>query len=270
MFNIYYINYDKALELAMLLDNKIVESSTKEKIVEIGGEGSGSANTETKIPFIDKIIPSLKIEGDFSGTRTKKVVDTIKIAYTKSIILERIIKKTKEIRTINDNKIGNLIKIKNISLRVTNIKQVLGTKALLSGILNRIPIDGIGEVDFTSLANVFLKDSCYILSGKVPEHVNKSEEVNIIFKIPMQAGSELENGYSVSDLEIGPVSIIGIYRGKFSEGEISQKIDLLSGLNISDNEGIDIETDENFEENDDRVTTHFVDIIAVIQELNIR
>lgn len=55
MFNIYYINYDKALELAMLLDNKIVESSTKEKIVEIGGEGSGSANTETQIPFIDKI-----------------------------------------------------------------------------------------------------------------------------------------------------------------------------------------------------------------------
>lgn len=55
LFSIYYINYDKALELAMLLNNKIVESSTKEKIVEIGGEGSGSANTETQIPFIDKI-----------------------------------------------------------------------------------------------------------------------------------------------------------------------------------------------------------------------
>lgn len=31
MFNIYYINYAKAYEIAMLIDNKILESKTKEK-----------------------------------------------------------------------------------------------------------------------------------------------------------------------------------------------------------------------------------------------
>ena len=30
MFNIYYINYAKAYEIAMLLDNKILEQITKE------------------------------------------------------------------------------------------------------------------------------------------------------------------------------------------------------------------------------------------------
>ena len=30
MFNIYYINYAKAYEIAMLLDNKIIEEITKE------------------------------------------------------------------------------------------------------------------------------------------------------------------------------------------------------------------------------------------------
>ena len=34
MFNLYYINYAKAYEIAMLLDNRILEQKTKEKETE--------------------------------------------------------------------------------------------------------------------------------------------------------------------------------------------------------------------------------------------
>ena len=45
MFNIYYINYAKAYEIAMLLDNKILEHITKERTTE--GELTGTAETGT-------------------------------------------------------------------------------------------------------------------------------------------------------------------------------------------------------------------------------
>lgn len=41
MFNIYYINYTKAYEIAMLIDNKMLESKTKEKEGTVSGHIEG-------------------------------------------------------------------------------------------------------------------------------------------------------------------------------------------------------------------------------------
>ena len=42
MFNIYYINYEKAYEISMLIDNKLIEQRVKETGSEFQGNGKGS------------------------------------------------------------------------------------------------------------------------------------------------------------------------------------------------------------------------------------
>ena len=72
MFNIYYINYAKAYEIAMLLDNKILEQITKEHNAEGGITGVAETGTGgmTEIPLVGRYL--LIKDGKFvlSGTET--------------------------------------------------------------------------------------------------------------------------------------------------------------------------------------------------------
>ena len=40
----------------------------------------------------------------------------------------------------------------------------------------------------------------------------------------MQAENEMENQYSISDLEIGKVTLVGIYRGRYDGKELDAKL----------------------------------------------
>ena len=44
MFNIYYINYEKAYEMAMLIDNKLISQRVKETGSGVQGTGKGELN----------------------------------------------------------------------------------------------------------------------------------------------------------------------------------------------------------------------------------
>ena len=46
MFNIYYINNEKASEISMLFDNQIVEKITRIKNTELAMAGDGDVTTE--------------------------------------------------------------------------------------------------------------------------------------------------------------------------------------------------------------------------------
>ena len=54
MFNIYYINNEKASEISMLFDNQIVEKITRIKNTELAMAGDGDVTTSaaSKIPVI--------------------------------------------------------------------------------------------------------------------------------------------------------------------------------------------------------------------------
>ena len=54
MFNIYYINNEKASEISMLFDNQIVEKITRIKNTELAlaGDGDVTTNVASKIPVI--------------------------------------------------------------------------------------------------------------------------------------------------------------------------------------------------------------------------
>jgi hypothetical protein len=91
----------------------------------------------------------------------------------------------------------------------------------------------------------------------------------------MKVENEMESQYNISDLEIGQVTLIGVYRGIYNKVNIEGKINRLQSLsNLSKSEiSVDIETEpkeKNNENKNDNEQTHFIDVIAVIQELSIK
>ena len=92
----------------------------------------------------------------------------------------------------------------------------------------------------------------------------------------MQTENELESQYSISDLEIGKISVIGIYKWKYKYCEIYEKLSKLSLYTKEENntkaEGnIEYETDENdVEETIINKEYHYIDIIAIVQDINLK
>ena len=91
----------------------------------------------------------------------------------------------------------------------------------------------------------------------------------IVIKIPMQAENEMENQYSLSDLEIGKVTIVGIYRGCFKRKELNKKLSRFLKNQDETVEDVGIESDE---ENivkkslDDNI--HYIDVISIVQDIS--
>ena len=270
MFNIYYINYAKAYEIAMLLDNKILEHITKEHNAEGGITGSAETGTGgmTEIPFVGKYLPKLSLNGELAGSKSSKVIDTVKVITTKSTILDVIYKKAKEVSKLNDRTVGNLIKIKNVSLEIENENDILGAKTFLSGAFGDIAIEGFGNVNLPTLLEVLFKDSAYILEGVLPERRFGSAE-KIVIKIPMKAENEMENQYSLSDLEIGKVTLVGIYRGCFKRKELNKKLSRFVKNHEEIAENVGIESDDasvpvkSLEDN-----IHYIDVISIVQDIS--
>ncbi len=287
MFNIYYINNEKASEISMLFDNEIVEKITRIKNTEfvLAGDADATTSAASKIPVIGQYLPSVDLNGNLSHNRSNRVEDTVKVVSSKSTILSPIYEKAKEVRRLDDSKVGNLVKIKDVYLTVVNSDDVMATKALMSGLLSQVPVEGIGNMNFTSLMEVLFKGSAYVLCGELPHRFGSNE--HMMLKIPMSAENEMESQYSISDIEIGKVTVLGIYRGKFKRGDVERKINRMMALNdegksnktqspnTSDN-GIDIE-DGILEENQTDIPNsvavqgevHYIDVIAIIQDLHI-
>lgn len=276
MFNLYYLNYTKAFEIAMQVDNKILEKQVKE--TEKEKQGNGELGLDGSVSLLNKILPKLSGNLSFSASKSDKTEDTLKVVSTKSTILAPVIRNSVEVRKLGEDRVGKLLKIRDVSLRVVNYQDMIGSKILLSGLLQSVPIDGIGTMDLTAIANIVLKGASYIVVGQIPEKVSvkDSETSNkLLLKIPMQMDNEMENSYSISDLEIGPVTVVGIYRGVFEFKNIKNQVDTLAKMskaNTSDEIDLEIETDSSKTHNrqvdvqqDEQV--HYIDVIAIIQEL---
>ena len=286
IFNIYYINNEKASEISMLFDNEIVEKITRIKNSDIALSGDMDAKTDafSKIPVIGRYLPNIELNGDLSHNRSNRVEDTVKVVSSKSTILMPIYEKSKEVRRLDDSKVGNLVKIKDVYLTVSNENDVMATKALMSGLLSQVPVEGAGNMNFTSLMEVIFKGSAYVLCGKLPHRFGTDEDM--MLKIPMSAENEMESQYSISDIEIGKVTVLGIYRGEFNRFDVERKINRMMALNNSEknnqgssydfsDSGVDIEDGVKeeqkigFDSSDKKNKVHYIDVIAIIQDINI-
>ena len=286
MFNIYYINNEKASEISMLFDNQIVEKiiRIKNKELSLAGDMDVTTSAVSKLPVIGQYLPSIDLNGNISHSRSNGVEDTVKVVSSKSTILKPIYEKAKEVRRLDDSKVGNLVKIKDVYLTIANSNDVLATKVLMNGLVSQVPVEGIGNMNFTSLMEVMFKDSAYVLCGELPHRFGSNE--HMMLKIPMSAENEMESQYSISDIEIGKVTVLGIYRGEFERSDVERKINRMMALNDSSKKnqeqtvdfqdsGMDIEDGVQEEAKKDipnasgtQGKVHYIDVIAIIQDLN--
>ena len=212
LFNIYYVNFPKVYEIAMLIDNKIktlIEKNTKD---------TNSIGTSTKINLLhpNKILnPSLELSAESQTSKSIEYKEVQEVKSTNSTILKIVKDKADVINNLNktNTKKNKLILIENVKISIINKEEILQVNSMVSGALkdNFINADADGQnlkIDVNALSSIFLKDYKYQLIC--------TTEANEIFyiSIPMKLENEFENDYSILDLEIGRVNILGIYRDK--------------------------------------------------------
>lgn len=207
LFNIYYINYSKVFEICMLINNKRQEKEEFSYKDEYSNKYSiGTSGKLTK--SIGEITPNLLNEN--SNTKTYEYKELQEIKNTNSTYLSEIIDVCKE---FNSDTIGNgdLVKIDDVQLEITNKPEIAQINSMLAGVFkdNIISTDSDGQtfnININAITNILLKDYKYSLKGK------DSNRKEFYISIPIKAEKEFENEYSIYDLEIGKVNIIGIYR----------------------------------------------------------
>lgn len=268
LFNTYYINYPKVFEIAMLINNKIkinAEESIKKQKGYKQSYGIESSFNTKKLPIKGDL------GGEYSELTNHEYKEIQEIKNTNSTYLREILKKCKKIENLKDLQNGDLVKIDNVKLKIWNNEEILQANSIISGAFNGNTVDTYSDgqafkINVNSLTNMILKDYKYYLM------CTKGKE-KFYIDIPMKAEKEFENEYSIYDLEIGLVNIIGIYRTEYYDPENKTTYSKLQELGNKQNIEIDEmkssrETKENRQESIKLGKAPYIDLIAIIQDLS--
>lgn len=253
-FNIYYLNLSKVYDLNMLLDKFQPE--------EIVTETQTSTQSENEMGIRADLISSnhRKGYGEYS-----KFTERIKVKHEKSTLVEKLIPLCELNKNINDIDKGTLLLINDVKIEFYDDEETQRTYSLFQKrIFEGVKIEGI---DINKLISTVINDMSYFMKCK-------TNDETIVFKIPMENESEFENKYTINDLLIGKLTVIGVYKGKINEKDF-KRTTVYSTL---ENEKNNIETDdiiESSKETKNDIPTpkndeeHFIDIFAIIQPINL-
>ena len=287
LFNLFYLNTSKAHEIAMLIDNKIMKTIEKEQI----SEELLKYNVGSTIG--PKEIGSADVGYSIEDNSKKRVYENFDVKITKSIML-RTIYETAQKKTVNDKmdtelKIGDLVLFKNIELQQRNLDDTV----MILNILQDMKFKNQGnenvEINVGKMMEKMLDDFTIDYTFVCPRHTQNADDSTeqFIIQIPYKASNNFENGYHHNDLQLGKLSIIGIYRGNidFSQREsISSKfLDVISmeykqhcsttnrafdERKIGSHNTQSNSNPFDFEHEKLMGKINLIDVIAIIQELN--
>lgn len=281
IFNIYYVNFPKVYEIKMMINNMILSGQQIEKEKSI----DGGAYLKTKLGFniLDIFkLGELEAGGNVKGAGSKKVLETFEIKTTKSVILNEIVEKSKTITDLNNIKEGELIQLDNVNLSLENEAELRTAKLITSGSFKGFSIPDTNGLDVNNLFNSMFKDYTYKMKGSIA-----GSEDELLVKIPFTFESEFESSYSVDDLFIGKVSIIGLYKGKIKIDQLRNSFEFykdLGELSQLQNSGIQDKKEEEEiqdsqykkEELNKPIFTssefsdkefHYIDLLAIVQKI---
>lgn len=277
LFNIYYINYPKVYEIKMMLNNLVSINKSIEK--DKAGEMSSDIGASFGLGFLKLFKGDAKVGVEAKGSLSNKVIETLEVKTTKSIILNEVFEKSSNIKSFTDKvEEGSLVLINDVSLSLINDFELRTVKLFNSGAFKNLPIPNTEGFDITSLFNSMFKDYAYKIKGKI----SNSEE-QILIKIPITFDNEFESSYNVDDLFIGKVSILGIYKGKTSISRLKNTFEYFSELGSMQN-GI-LKYDDTDEIHDsqyprnganimstywkegDKNIYHYIDLLAIVQNI---
>lgn len=277
IFNIYYINFPKVYEIKMMLSNIISKAREVTK-----GEGKESED-ELKAKFGFKILDFFNtgIEGGekAKSSDSRKVLETFEIKTTKSIILNEVVEKSNNITSFDNINEGELIMVDNVHLSLENEAELRTIKLFTSGAFKDMALPGANGFDITNLFNSMFKDYAYKIKGSIPEESEK-----LLIKIPLTFENEFESSYSVDDLFVGKVSILGLYKGKIkidnlrNSFQFFQEIGSLQNIAKTNSEDDEIQESQYplknpeinyFISSGDGLDYHYIDLLAIVQNENI-
>ncbi|MDX1907899.1 MAG: hypothetical protein SF053_12770 [Bacteroidia bacterium] len=279
IFNIYYINFPKVYEIKMMLSNVI--SLNKEITNDATGEVQASMKTKLGINFMDWFkLSEVEASGELKGLRSKKVFETFEIKTTKSVILNDIIEKSKIVEDFSSIEEGELLRIDNVKLSLENEGELRIVKFINSGAMKDLVVPGANGFDMNNLFNSMFKDYAYKIKGKF------KDDDNILIKIPLTFESEFESSYSVDDLFVGKVSVIGLYKGKIKVDDLKNSFQYFQELGQLQNALPLSKEDEEIEESHYKLSEvnnqftfkssgdgneyNYIDLLAIIQNVNIK
>lgn len=278
IFNIYYINFPKVYEIKMMLSNII--SLGKEKQTEKSEGDDIEIRSKLGAKFLNFFGAELEGKARSTGSDSQKVLETFEIKTTKSIILDEVIDKSRNISNLDDIKEGELIQIDNVNLSLENEAELRIVKMFTSGSFKGLNVPGANGFDITNLFNSMFKDYAYKMRGEL----NGSED-ELLIKIPITFESEFESSYSVDDLFIGKVSIVGLYKGKIKIDSLRNSFEFYKDLgeftnlqNVASHPDDEIQ-DSQYNRDEPKFTFrsskfnekeyHYIDLLAIVQNVSI-
>lgn len=282
IFNIYYINFPKVYEIKMMLGNIILLNKELESNKNI----EGGAEIGAKIDIGTKFFKMFNVEGEgkgrVAGSSAQKVLETFEVKTTKSVILNDVIENSRAIKSFDGINEGELVRIDNVSLKLENEPELRVVKLFTSDAFKGMSVPGAKDFDMNNLFNSMFKDYAYKLKGSM----SNSDE-NLLIKIPMTFENEFESSYSVDDLFIGKVSLVGLYKGKIKLTDLKNSLEFFqeignmqNAVNNTGNDDSEIQNSQYDEDNNtnnfnpfvsslqDNKEYHYFDILSIIQIIN--
>ena len=156
IFSLYYINTNKVYEIAMLLNNKVITGGVNENETNSSLEKQTNFGISTNLSYLETIKGDLGIS---QGIQTHN----FEIKTTKSNMLASIITRAKDYTS--DAKVGDLVLLKNASLRLLNAEESYAiTRMILNGAFKDTKISSNSddmkiEMDLSAMINSLLKAS---------------------------------------------------------------------------------------------------------------
>ena len=273
LFTVYYMNHSKVYEMRMLLDNTLWKDGSNEEDKATAGNADVHAKGETKVP----LFPKFAVEGDgnFGHEKRTKMIDTFEYINTVSRMLADIKGNCLGFDE-NKSKEGDLVYIDNVSLSLLDEDEVRTLITVMSGTFDGIQIPEAGGLDVGHLFQSFIKSGT---SFKLIGRIGDKKSNDIILKIPIDGADLFESGYSVDDLLIGKVGIIGICKGKVYPSDLRSSYEYFQTkgktaepeddgfIDGSVKERTDDQVGNSIKEIEETKAT-YIDVIAVIQAVN--
>ncbi len=283
IFNIYYINFPKVYEIKMMLNNMVSLQKEVEKLGGLEAEAYLKAKLGFGLMNIFKL-GDADAGGNVKGSGSKKVLETFEIKTTKSVILDEVVRNARSVENFYDFSEGELIKIDNVKLSLENEDELRIVKFINSGALKDLVAPGTNGFDINGIFNSMFKDYAYKIKGEF-----SSGTENILIKIPLTFENEFESSYSVDDLFVGKVSVVGLYKGIIKVDDLRNSFQYFQELGqfqqfmqVKQDDGDDeiqeshyIEEKRrefavNFKSSGGNEDYHYIDLLAIIQNVSIQ
>ena len=271
LFTVYYMNQEKVYEMRMLLDNRLPKDHKDEQSGSTSCEAHIDGKAGIKVPLLTEL--NTDINGKVGREKQTRMVDTLEFIHTKSRMLSDIIARCNFFKADSTEE-GSLVYIDNVRLELLNEDEVRALDTVMTGTFNGIKVPEAGGLDIGHMFQSIVKaGASFKLKGTVERDANNDTSKGIFLKIPIDSAGLFESGYSVDDLLIGQVGIVGICKGEVEERNLRSSYDYFRKRgkpNVDEDlDIVDCSKPATPEENKDRSASGskatYIDVLAIIQ-----